>query len=217
MSSYAFLVGRPDKKPLFNHGGGDNEIAYATDWVPIGWLAMFEPRDVQVVEEPEDSDTYDPETKTRCPTLIRRRDTALEVLRRRSERLGKLLPPHLQAQLHGLEAAVSASPLHYVQCVVTDLDMFVSHPGSEKMLRDLVATMDGDNVKQWRNMLSMVDTDLGKDLTKVQFSEMTGVAAVVGYLPEKYSVSLGATKESVAKTMPIPKPVPAKKPWWKFW
>jgi hypothetical protein len=215
MSSYAFLVGRPDKKPLFNHGGGDNEIAYATDWVPIGWLAMFEPRDVQVVEEPEDSDTYDPETKTRCPTLIRRRDTALEALRRRSERLGKLLPPHLQAQLHGLEAAVSASQLHYVQCVVSDLDMFVSHPGSEKMLRDLVATMDGDNVKQWRNMLSMVDTDMGKDLSKVQFSEMTGVAAVVGYLPEQYSVSLGATKATAAKALPIP-PRP-KKPWWKFW
>lgn len=215
MSSYSFLVGRPDKKPVFNHGGGANEIAYATDWVPIGWLALFEPRDVQLVEEPEDSETYDPDSTTRCPTLIRRRDTALEVLRRRADRLGKVLPQHLLAQLHGLEAAVTASPLDYVQCVVTDLDMFVSHPGSEKMLRDLVATMDGDNVKQWRNMLSMVDTDMGKDLSKVQFSEMTGVAAVVGYLPEKYSVSLGATKASAAKALPIPPP--PKKPWWKFW
>jgi hypothetical protein len=31
---------------------------------------------------------------------------------------------------------------------------FVSYPGSERMLRDLVSTMDGDNVKQWRNMRS---------------------------------------------------------------
>lgn len=214
MSSYSFLIGRPDKKPVFNHGGGENEIAYAADWVPIGWLAMFEPRDVQLVEEPEDSETYDPDTTTRCPTLIRRRDTALDVLRRRTDRLGKVLPQHLQAQLHGLEAAVAASPLHYVQCVVSDLDMFVSHPGSEQVLRDLVATMDGDNVKQWRSMLSLVDTDMGKDLSKVQFSEMTGVAAVVGYLPEQFSVSLGATKTTVAKTMPIARP---KKPWWKFW
>lgn len=214
MSSYSFLIGRPGKKPVFNHAGGANEIAYATDWVPIGWLAMFEPRDVQLVEEPEDSETYDPDSTTRCPTLIRRRDTALEVLRRRTDRLGKVLPQHLQAQLHGLEAAVAASPLHYVQCVVSDLDMFVSHPGSEKVLRDLVATMDGDNLKQWRSMLSLVDTDMGKDLSKVQFSEMTGVAAVVGYLPEQFSVSLGATKATVAKTMPIAQP---KKPWWKFW
>lgn len=216
MSSYAFLIGRSDKKPVFSHSGGENEIAYATDWVPIGWLALFEPRDVVLVEEPPDSDTYDPEVITRCPTLIRRRDTALNALRKRSERLAKILPPHLQAQLHGLEAAVSASTLHYLQCVVSDLDMFVSHPGSEKMLRDLVATMDGDNVAQWRNLLSLVDTDMGKDLTKVKFSEMTGVAAVVGHLPEKYSVSLGATKASVAKEMPIVAP-PKKKPWWKFW
>jgi len=216
MSSYAFLIGRSDKKPVFNHSGGENEIAYATDWVPIGWLALFEPRDVVLVEEPPDSETYDPEVITRCPTLIRRRDTALNALRRRSERLAQILPPHLQAQLHGLEAAVSASTLHYLQCVVSDLDMFVSHPGSEKMLRDLVATMDGDNVAQWRNLLSLVDTDMGKDLTKVKFSEMTGVAAVVGHLPEQYSVSLGATKASVAKEMPIAAP-PKKKPWWKFW
>lgn len=214
MSSYSFLVGRPDKKPLFNHGSGENEIAYASEWVPLGWLAMFEPRDVQLVEEPPDSETYDPETSTRCPTLIRKRDAALDALRRRRERLSKILPQHLQAQLHGLEAAVAASPLPYVQAVVSDLDMFVAHPGSEKLLRDLVATMDGDNVKQWRNMLAQVDTDMGKDLSKVEFSDMTGVAAVVGYLPEKFSVSLGATKASVAREMPIAKP---KKPWWKFW
>jgi hypothetical protein len=214
MSSYAFLIGRPDKRPVFSHQSGENEIAYACDWVPIGWLALFEAKDVQLVEEPEDSDTYDPDCATRCPTLIRKRDAAIEALRRRRERLVKVLPKHLQPQLHGLEAAVAASSAPYIQAVVSDLDMFVSYRGSEKMLRDLVATLDGDNVKQWRAMLSLVDTDMGKDLSQVEFSQMTGIAAVVGYLPEKYAVSLGATNASVAKELPIAK---AKRPWWKFW
>lgn len=213
MSSYSFLIGRPDKRPVFNHQDGQNEIAYACDWVPIGWLALFEPKDVQLVEEPPDSDTYDPDTSTRCPTLIRRRDAALDTLNKRRERLMKVLPKHLQPQLHGLQAAIAASPHPYVQAVVSDLDM-LSYPGSEKTLRDLVATLDGDNVKQWRNMLSHVDTDVGKDLSKVEFSEMTGVSAVVGYLPERYSVSLGATNASIKKEIHIAK---AKKPWWKFW
>ena len=216
MSSYSYLVGRPDKRPLFSNRSGVNEIAYASDWIPVAWLALFEPKDVQLVEEPPESETYDPDTATHCPTLIRRRDAALDVLRRRRERLMKVLPKHLQPQLHGLEAAIAASPLPYIQVVLSDLDMFGSFPGSEKMLRGLVATLDGDNVKQWRNMLAHVDTDMGKDLSHVQFSVMTGVAAVVGYLPEKYAVSLGATKKSVAKAIPIVK-AKTKRPWWKFW
>lgn len=44
---------------------------------------------------------------------------------------------------------------------------------------------------------------------------MTGVAAVVGYLPETYVVSLGANKTELVKTMPIVKTI--KRPWWKFW
>jgi hypothetical protein len=215
MSSYSFLIGRPDKRPIFSHQGTENEIAHACDWIPIGWLALFEPRDVQVIEEPQDSDTYDPEMRTRCPTLIRRKDAALESLRRRRERLTKVLPKHLEPQLHGLEAAVAASPMPYIQAVVSDLDLFSSYPGSERTLRDLVATMDGESVKQWRNMLAHVDTDMGKNLNQVEFSQMTGVAAVVGYLPEKFAVSLGAKKAELAKTMPIAKIV--KRPWWKFW
>ena len=53
MSSYSYLIGRPDKRPLFSNRSGANEIAYAADWVPIGWLALFESKDVQVVEEPQ--------------------------------------------------------------------------------------------------------------------------------------------------------------------
>ncbi len=215
MSSYSYLIGRPDKRPVFSHNSTDNEIAHSCDWVPIGWLALFEPRDVQLVEEPLDSETYDPETRTLCPTLIRKRDAALDSLRKRREKLAKILPKHLEPQLHGLEAAIAASTMPYIQVVVSDLDMFVTRPGSENTLRDLVATMDGDNVKQWRAMLAHVDTDMGKNLSKIEFSDMTGVAAVVGYLPETYVVSLGANKTELVKTMPIVKTI--KRPWWKFW
>ena len=166
---------------------------------------MFEPRDVQVVEEPVDSDTYDPETRTLCPTLMRKRDAALEALARRRERLAKVLPPQLELQLHGLEAAVAACKAPYIQVVLSDLDSFAAFRGSERMLRDLVATMDGDNAKQWRAMLAHVDTDMGKSLSKVDFSPLTGVSAVVGFLPEKYSVSLGATKPELVKEMPVVK------------
>jgi hypothetical protein len=216
VSSYSFLIGRPDKRPVFSHRDNSHEIAYACDWVPIGWLALFEAKDVQVVDEPPESDTYDPDTSSRCPTLIRKRDAALETLRRRRERLSKVLPPHLQPQLHGLEAAIAASTMPYIQVVLSEVDMFM-YRGAEKVLRDLVATMDGDNVKQWRNMLSHVDTEMGKDLSAVEFSQMTGVAAVVGYLPEKYAVSLGATKKTVAKAIPIVKAKIVKQPWWKVW
>jgi hypothetical protein len=205
MSSYAYLIGRPDKQPVFTHETTENEIAHSSDWVPIGWLAMFEPRDVQLVEEPVDSDTYDPDTRTLVPTLMRKRDAALEALARRRERLAKVLPPHLELQLHGLEAAVAACKAPYVQVVLSDLDSFASYRGSERLLRDLVATMDGDNAKQWRTMLAHVDTDMGKSLGKVDFSPLTGVSAVVGYLPEKYTVSLGATKPALAKEMPVVK------------
>lgn len=222
MSSYSYLIGRPDKLPVFTHETTENEIAHSADWIPIGWLALFEPRDVQLVEEPLESETYDPDMRMHCPTLMRKKEAALEALSKRRERLSKVLPSHLETQLHGLEAAVAASRAPYVQVVLSDLDAFASHPGSERMLRDLVATMDGDNVRQWRNMLAHVDTEMGKSLSKVDFSPMTGVSAVVGYLPEKYSVSLGAKKTELVKEMPIIKPVAikrpvAKRPWWQFW
>jgi hypothetical protein len=220
MSSYSFLVGLPNKKPIFSTPGGENEIAYATDWVPLGWLALFEPRDVQVVEEPPDSETYDPETRTRCPTLIRKREAALDSLRRRKARLAKVLPPHLQPQLSGLERAVAASPHPYIQTVVSDLDMFASFPGSERELRNYVAAMDSDKADDWRAVLALVDTEMGKDFSKVEFSDMTGVAAVVGYLPEEFAVSLSGKPVSAEKAAAAAAAAAAKakkKPWWKFW
>jgi hypothetical protein len=219
MTSHSFLIARPDKKPVFASPDGANEIAHASDWIPIGWLAMFEPRDVLLVEEPPESHTYDPETITRCPTLMRKKDAAIDMLQKRRAKLSKILPPHLQEQLGGLEKAVRSSPLPYVQLVLSDLDMFAS-PGSERSLRQLVSTLDGD--------------EMGKDLSKVQFPELNGTAAIVGYLPEQFAVP---TKPEAPKPAPKhaakakpgakPKPAPAtkkqqgstptKKPWWKFW
>lgn len=230
MTSHSFLIARPDKKPVFASPDGANEIAHASDWIPIGWLAMFEPRDVQLVEEPPESHTYDPETITRCPTLVRKKDAAIDMLQKRRAKLSKILPPYLQEQLGGLEKAVRSSPLPYVQLVVSDLDMFAS-PGSERSLRQLVSTLDSDDLKQWRNLLAHVDTEMGKDLSKIQFPELNGTAAIVGFLPEKFSV---ASKPEAPKPQPKQpakaKPgqkakAPAgkkaaaqkKKPWWKFW
>ncbi len=232
MTSHSFLIARPDKRPLFASPDGVNEIAHASDWIPLGWLAMFEARDVQLVEEPPESHTYDPETITRCPTLMRKKDAAIDMLQKRRAKLSKILPPYLQEQLGGLEKAVRSSPMPYVQLVVSDLDMFAS-PGSERSLRQLISTLDGDDVKQWRNLLAHVDTEMGKDLSKVQFPELNGTAAIVGYLPEKFAVPTKAeTPKPAAKLAAKTKPgqkakaQPAKKqqagtakkkPWWKFW
>ena len=126
-----------------------------------------------------------------------------------------------------------SSPLPYVQLVVSDLDMFAS-PGSERSLRQLISTLDGDDLKQWRNLLAHVDTEMGKDLSKVQFPELNGTAAIVGYLPEQFTVPTKPevpkpASKQVAKAKPgqKAKPQPAKqkqqaaaakkKPWWKFW
>jgi hypothetical protein len=235
MSSHSFLIARPDKRPVFASPDGANEIAYASDWIPIGWLAMFEPRDVQLVEEPPESHSYDPETITRCPTLMRKKEAAIDLLQKRKSKLSKVLPQHLQDQLGGLEKAVRASPLPYVQLVVSDLDMFAS-PGSERSLRQLISTLDTDDVKQWRSLLASVDTEMGKDFSKVQFPELNGSAAVVGYLPEQFTVSTKAettapAKKSDAKAKPAakakqpaaktkatqPAATAKAKPWWKFW
>jgi hypothetical protein len=234
MSSHSFLIARPDKRPVFASPDGANEIAHAADWIPIGWLAMFEPRDVQLVEEPPESHSYDPETITRCPTIVRKKDAAIDMLQKRKQKLAKVLPPHLQEQLGGLEKAVRASPLPYVQLVLSDLDMFAS-PGSERSLRQLISTLDGDDVKQWRNLLAHVDTEMGKDFSKVQFPELNGSAAIVGYLPEQFTVPTkpeGPAKTALkkdTKAKPGQKAKPqaaakkqqsapaAKKPWWKFW
>jgi hypothetical protein len=110
--------------------------------------------------------------------------------------------------------------------------MFAS-PGSERSLRQLVSTLDSDDLKQWRNLLAHVDTEMGKDFSKIQFPELNGTAAIVGYLPERFTVPIKAETpkpqpKQAAKGKPAQKPKPQtakkaqsaaekKKPWWKFW
>jgi hypothetical protein len=85
-------------------------------------------------------------------------------------------------------------------------------------LRNYVAAMDSDKAEDWRAVLALVDTEMGKDFSKVEFSDMTGVAAVVGYLPEEFAVSLSGKPVSAEKAAAAAAAAKAKKkPWWKFW
>ena len=221
MPGHSFLIGRSASAPGFAKAWNDIEVGYSSDWVPLGWLAMFEARDVQVVEEPPDSETYDPDLRQSCPTLIKRRDAALKTLHRRSGQLSKILPAALRGQLQELEEAISATPQPHVQVLLTDLDEFVSYPGSEKQLRDLVAALDGEDVKKWRSLLSHVHGDVGKDFRDIALPRDLEVPALVGYLHKaaRPTVSEPVKKQAAA---PAAKPkaktkATARKPWWKFW
>ncbi len=212
MPGHSFLIGRSASAPGFTKAWNDIEIGYSSDWVPLGWLALFEARDVQLVDEPPDSETYDPDLRQSCPTLIRRRDAALKTLHRRSGQLGKVLPAALRQHLQELEAAISATPQPHIQVLLTDLDEFVSYPGSEKQLRDLVAALDGEDVKKWRSLLSHVHGDVGKDIRDIALPRDLEVPALVGYLHKAARPSAGTPAKKQAT--PAAKP---KKPWWKFW
>jgi hypothetical protein len=52
---------------------GVEDIAYANDWVPLGWLALFETGDVRMVSGAESEDQTPP-----CATLLTRKDLELE-------------------------------------------------------------------------------------------------------------------------------------------
>ena len=215
MPGHSFLIGRSASAPGFAKAWNDIEIGYSSDWVPLGWLAMFEARDVQLVDEPPDSETYDPELRQSCPTLIRRRDAALKTLQRRSGQLGKVLPSALRQHLQELESAISATPQPHVQVLLTDLDEFVSYPGSEKQLRDLVAALDGEDVKKWRSLLSHVHGDVGKDFRDLALPRDLEVPALVGYLHKAARPTVSAPPAK--KQKPPPEAKTKKKPWWKFW
>ena len=213
MPGYSLLIGRTASNPAFAKAESDFELGYSSDWVPLGWLALFEPRDVQLVDEPPESETYDPEQRQSCPTLIKRRDAALKTLRRRVIRLSNLLPASLQHHLRALEAAVAGAPQPHVQVLLTDLDEFVSYPGSEKHLRDFVSALDGEDVKKWRALLSHVNGDVGKDLRDVALPRDFEEPALVGYL-HATTLAREATQQEARQK---PAAVKAKKPWWKFW
>lgn len=213
MPGHSYLIGRSAGSPGFAKAWNDIEIGYSSDWVPLGWLALFEPRDVQLVDEPPDSETYDPDQRQSCPTLIRRRDAALKTLRRRAGSLNKAFPPALRQHLGELESAISATSQPHVQVLLTDLDEFVSYPGSEKQLRDLVAALDGEDVKKWRSLLAHVHGDVGKDIRDLALPRDLEAPALVGYLHKAAKPATVAPAKKKAAAVAAKR----KKPWWKFW
>jgi hypothetical protein len=76
MSTLSFLVGLPTSDAVYTSEGTE-DIAYANDWVPLGWLALFETGDVRMVSGAESED------QTPCPTLLTRKDRALSNFRHR--------------------------------------------------------------------------------------------------------------------------------------
>ncbi|MCE9522711.1 MAG: hypothetical protein K8S25_09800 [Alphaproteobacteria bacterium] len=217
MHGHSFLIGRTGSAPAFTKSASDFEIGYANDWVPLGWLALFEPRDVQLVDEPPDSETYDPEQRQSCPTLIKRRDAAMVTLKRRSARLTKLFPSSLREHLRDLEAAIAGSRQPHVQVLLTDLDEFVSYPGSEKQLRDLVAALDGEDLAKWRSLLSHVHGDVGKTLSDIALPHDMEDSALVGYLHKTSEAKIAVNGSEAPPPVTVAPAVKAKKPWWKFW
>ena len=203
MADYAYLVGRRQSVTTYRRDNADEEIAYACDWVPIAWLALFEPADALCVEEPSDPRVLEQQVpyphvkalnlpagpKRSCPTLLRERKAALASYRRRRARLERILPADLVPQLRALETAVESAPSAYIQVLVTDLDLYVSFDDSKERLCELVATMDSDEPDRWRVLLSYVQARMGSGFAQVMYPEGVEIPAVVGYLPETFSPS----------------------------
>jgi hypothetical protein len=189
MADYSFLVGKRDSHATFWREGADEELAYARDWVPIAWLALFEPDDVVLVEEPLEAESSEQqswglEPPRVCATLIRERSSALANLRRRITRLERALPADLVRRVRDLEAALESSRSSCVQVLVTDIDLYVSFGNSAGTLRELVATMDSDDIDQWRSALSYVHAQMGPTFAEIRFPQARE-AAVVGYLSSR--------------------------------
>jgi hypothetical protein len=201
MADYAYLVGRRQPVASFRRDDADEEIAYACDWVPIAWLALFEPEDTLSVAEPLEARVAEKQApypqvralnlpadpKRSCATLLRERKAALASYSRRRGRLERILPADLVPQLRALEMAVESALSPYIQVLVTDLDLYVSFDDSEERLRGLIATMDSDEPGRWRALLSHVQAQMGSGLSQVRYPKGAEIPAVVGYLPEKSS------------------------------
>jgi hypothetical protein len=188
MPDYSFLVGKPDCRATFRTEDTDEEIAYACDWVPIAWLALFKPEDVVLVDERLDDERGQSEDSLAepprsCGTLIAERRSALANLDRRLTRLERVLPADLVLRVRGLEAKLERSRSPCIQLLVTDIDLYVSHGDSADILRMLVATMDSDDLDRWRVALSYVHAQVGATLSEIAFPKARE-AAVVGYLSD---------------------------------
>lgn len=179
MSSYAFLIGLETPKPVYFRED-EPEIAYACDWMPVGWLTLFTAKDVKLAK-----DDPDDEGSEVCPTLITTRKSALSNLRRRREYFEGKVAPILLDYLGKLEAALQESTAKAVQAVLSDIDLYVAHDESFDMLREWVAAMDTVDVEEWATPLLGVLASSGDTLLEIKFSspQLAGPACI-GYSPQ---------------------------------
>ena len=180
MSALSFLVGLPTSEPVYTPMGG-REIAYAYDWVPLGWLALFATEDVRMVTGAESED------QTACPTLLTRKDLALSNLQRRLILYSDAMSTDLLGTFRALESVVVKSSSEYLQVILTDLDVFLCEPDeTTEVLRDWIGAMDTTLANRWSGPLSFVQASVGENLREIHFPYPDLVrAAICGYVKDR--------------------------------
>ena len=177
MSALSFLIGLPTSEAVYTSEGTE-DIAYAHDWVPLGWLALFETGDVRMVSG------ADSEDQTPCPTLLTRKDLALANFQRRLAIYSDAMSTDLLDVFRALESLVANSSSEYLQVILTDMDIFLSEPGdTTEMLRDWIGAMDTTLANRWSGPLSFVQATVGENLREIHFPYPDLVrAAIAGYV-----------------------------------
>jgi hypothetical protein len=177
MSALSFLVGLPTSDAVYTPEGTE-DVAYAHDWVPLGWLALFETGDVRMVSGAESED------QTPCPTLLTRKDLALANFQRRLTIYSDAMSTDLLDFFRALESLVANSSSEYLQVILTDMDIFLSEPeDTTEMLRDWIGAMDTTLANRWSGPLSFVQATVGENLREIHFPYPDLVrAAIAGYV-----------------------------------
>ena len=177
MSTLSFLVGLPTSDAVYTSEGAE-DIAYANDWVPLGWLALFETGDVMMVSGAESED------QTPCPTLLTRKDLALSNLQRRLTIYSDAMSTDLLDVYRVLESAVVNSSSEHLQVILTDMDVFLSEPEeTTEMLRSWISAMDTTLANRWSGPLSFVQATVGKNLREIHFPYPDSIrAAICGHV-----------------------------------
>ena len=195
MADYAFLIGRSDATPVYSAGDRDEEIVYACDWIPIAWLAFFEPADVTGVAWPPESepDVQDGDEWPQCCAILRSRESALVLYARRKDRLKRVFPPYMAPLFDALERAVQGASSGFIQVVLSDLDVYLSFfEEMSEHLRDDIAVMDSEDVGGWSGLMPAVQAEMLGAFGKVHFKGRLDIPAAVGYLPDEYAIDVSS-------------------------
>jgi hypothetical protein len=192
MSDYAFLVGRSVVSPVYSTEESDEEIAYACDWIPIGWLAFFQPSDVTGIAWPPETEPVveDGEQWPQCCAVLRSRATALALFEQRKERLSRVFPAYMSPLFDALEQTVKAARSPYIQMVLSDLDIYRSYSETGSSLRENIAAMNSDTVADWAALMPWVQARMDGDFGDIWFNGGTDFQAAVGYLPDQFARSV---------------------------